>query len=105
VKRDRLARYARSRCGRAHRRVPRPICSQTSFRSAAVLAAIRTGHLLSAESKPPRVTDCQIVRLVRELLDGQGSKAEISTEVEVGDDASRLICRESFVWTLRRGRT
>jgi hypothetical protein len=41
---------------------------------------------------------------MRELLDGPGRKAEISTEVEVRDDSSRLICRGSFVWKLRRSR-
>jgi hypothetical protein len=52
----------------------------------------------------PLVTDRESVRLMRELLDGQGRKAEISTEVEVRDDSSRLICRGSFVWKLRRSR-
>jgi hypothetical protein len=41
---------------------------------------------------------------MRELLDGQGRKAEISTEVEVRDDSSGLICIGSLVWKLRRSR-
>lgn len=78
--------------------------SRVALFSMARRAARRSigAHLLRADSKPPLVTDRENVRLMRELSDGQGRKAELSTEVEVREDSSRLICRGSFVWKLRR---